>query len=322
MKIIQTRHSVSLAATAAALSLALLAVLGLGGCDLSGLDEVGSPPIVRLEVSNASPMESTTVTFTAHASDPDGDSLSFTWYVDEILQEGHSVSEFDYNTGIRGGESITVRVVVRDLFGNSRGALSTITVRKDESLWPVVSLDSSLVDVFPNQPVDFNATASSPSALEYSWKVDGSTKSGTGTSARYSFSNWGTSKRTVRVAFTATDENGRFGTATREITVKPASTLSVGNSSSATLVKVEYRFYGLEKYTNWIDDSLPLGVGARLNVWGLGAMGYDFQFTLRTDTGEEFAYSTEALTGGTTGIPMYLGQTVYMSVTDTGIGFY
>jgi hypothetical protein len=89
-----------------------------------------------------------------------------------------------------------------------------------------ISTPSSNLTVSSGTTVSFagSATDSSPTAtLSYAWTFgDGS--SATGASASHTFTNTGSSNVTYNVAFTATDDTNASASATRSITVTPAST--------------------------------------------------------------------------------------------------
>lgn len=178
MTINETRRRGSLAATAAALSLGLLAALGLGGCDLLGPS--GSAPEVELTASTTTPDESTRVTFTATAFDPDGDPLSYAWYVDGSHYSWESGSVFEYTPYGDGGNSVTIEVVVSDTHRNSTSASVAIDVANLVDVTLACSASSAnLGDV-----VVFTASVDVPdtSSLTFTWKVGGQVLAGeTGT---------------------------------------------------------------------------------------------------------------------------------------------
>ena len=84
------------------------------------------PPTVTLTYSPANPTPADTVVFTATASDPDGDTLSYSWYLDGAEQTGVTNSEVRWNTPPAGTH--TVRVVVSDGRGGMDDASVTLTV--------------------------------------------------------------------------------------------------------------------------------------------------------------------------------------------------
>lgn len=89
-----------------------------------------------------------------------------------------------------------------------------------------ITTPSADLTVASGTTVAFAGTAtdsSSTATLAYAWNFgDGATASGT--NASHAFTNSGTANRTYTVAFTATDNTGASGSATRAVTVTPAST--------------------------------------------------------------------------------------------------
>lgn len=89
-----------------------------------------------------------------------------------------------------------------------------------------ITTPSADLTVASGTSVAFAGTAtdsSSTAILSYAWNFgDGATATGTNTS--HAFTNSGTANRTYSVTFTATDNTGASGSATRAITVTPAST--------------------------------------------------------------------------------------------------
>jgi hypothetical protein len=83
-------------------------------------------PYVSLSASTTKPAEYETVSFSTYASDPDGDSLSYSWDGASISES--SGSETWYNSG-----TYKVRVTVRDGNGHSDSDSETIYVHDAEN---------------------------------------------------------------------------------------------------------------------------------------------------------------------------------------------
>ena len=91
--------------------------------------ELNQPPDVTLSYSPSSPVAGKPITFTADASDPDGDTLKYTWYLSGA-QQGASSSSVKWSDPSVGTHSI--RVVVSDGKGGEAEDSTNFTVNEAE----------------------------------------------------------------------------------------------------------------------------------------------------------------------------------------------
>ncbi|HXC18202.1 MAG TPA: PKD domain-containing protein [Holophagaceae bacterium] len=156
--------------------------------------------------------------------------LTYSWtFGDGGTATGASASHTYTNSG-SSAVNYTATLKVTDNTGVSNTATRTITVNpavvSGNTVTASITTPSSNVTIASgtNQPFAGSATDSSSSAtLTYGWNFgDGSTA--TGASASHVFTNTGTSAVTRTVTFTATDNTGVSNSATRTVTVNPAST--------------------------------------------------------------------------------------------------
>lgn len=135
----------------------------------------GSAPTVTLtatatEVANGAP-----AVLTATANDPDGDALTYAWFVDSVLQAGETGSTFTLVRTPAAEQSYTVRVEVSDGTFTTNDEL-TITVLAPGSSSPTVSIATAFTEVELTSTLEVTADASDPdNNLDpvYQWDIDG-----------------------------------------------------------------------------------------------------------------------------------------------------
>jgi len=136
-----------------------------------------SPPTVSLGMTPQNPTTSDTVKFSASASDPDDDPLTYTWFIDGV-QQNASAPGVDWPTPPAGNH--TARVVVDDGQGGSDEASISFTVggaNEDPipNSPPTVSLGMAPQNPTTFDTIKFSANASDPDddPLTYKWFIDG-----------------------------------------------------------------------------------------------------------------------------------------------------
>jgi PKD repeat protein len=113
--------------------------------------------------------------FTVTASDPDGDTLTYTWYNNDIPIPGQTGTSYTYGPTYNDSGSYVIKVGVSD------GDLETfvtwnVTVSNTNRGPVILAITPDTEDVFINESdtVDFTVTAEDPDGdiLNYEWKLD------------------------------------------------------------------------------------------------------------------------------------------------------
>ncbi len=196
------------------------------------LNPANRPPVASFTVSEPSPAIGQTITLTDTSTDPDGQTLTRTWDLDDD-------GEFDDGTGATPTTSFstpgtkTIRMRASD---GAAGVIAsrTVTVR---NLTPTGTLSVTPKAVPTGTPVSFSVTAADPDggAVTYAWDLDGDGAYDDSTSATPPAQSYARSgARTVGVRVTDTD--GDAATATLQLT----DTVTVTNRAPSvpTIVSV------------------------------------------------------------------------------------
>jgi PKD repeat protein len=157
------------------------------------------------------------------------ETLTYSWsFGDGATAAGASASHAYTNNG-SAAAAYTVTLTATDSTGASGSATRTVTVNPAPTANTVtvsISTPSSDVTIASGTAQAFAGAATdsaSGQTFTYSWAFgDGST--GTGASTSHTYTNTGASAATYTATLTATDTTGAMGTATRVITVNPATT--------------------------------------------------------------------------------------------------
>jgi len=159
-------------------NIAVIAILiiTLYACDQTVpnlVDENESPSVFLNEVGSSLPY-SEEFTFIATASDPDGDRLSYSWFVDDSLQSGEVTDSFIFSATPSVATTYNIKVTVSD--GTAEASdVTTCTVGSLSNSPPYVSINEHAQSLGFEQELTFTTTAgdSDGDSLAFSWSVDG-----------------------------------------------------------------------------------------------------------------------------------------------------
>jgi PKD repeat protein len=165
-------------------------------------------------VSPSAPVEDQPVLFDASTS---VGAVTFQWNIDGTARSGQQVTHTFSEPG-----SYFVTLTIADQYGRSVSTTRTVTVSQGTA--PTASFVFSPTDPITNQPVNFNASASTAAAgrriVSYRWDFGNGIQQTTTTpltSQSYSL------PRTYTVTLTVVDDTGRESTTSNEVTVVSGS---------------------------------------------------------------------------------------------------
>ncbi len=201
------------------------------------------PPVVSITApaSNVSTTTGNTVTFQATATDPAGSAMTYSWnFGDATTATGLGPLGHVYTiagtytatftaTNTQSLSSSATRVIT---VANPTGNIVTANLTTPSGN---VTINSGAAVAFVGSGTDSSATAT----LNYAWSFgDGVTA--TGTSVSHTYTNAGTAPVSYTATFTVTDNTGVSASATRKITVNPASSGSSFTEGFNTGTKASY----------------------------------------------------------------------------------
>ncbi len=146
--------------------------------ELKAEEKKNSPPKISLSIEPQEPETKDSITVKALASDPDGDPLTFTWFVNGVQKSSHDKSLF--LDGLAAGKYI-VEITVSDGRDSAMDKLTFRVRKKNEP--PSCVLSFSPADPVEGDTVIVSASASDPDgdSLIYSWSINqGASQQGSG----------------------------------------------------------------------------------------------------------------------------------------------
>jgi len=190
-----------------------------------------------------------------------------------------------------------------------------------------ISVPSTNVTLASGTPQSFTGSATDSgtgATLSYSWNF-GDGGSATGSSTSHAFTNTGTSLATYTVTFTATDQTSASGTATRVITVSPASsggttfnevepndTQATANPVPDTVTSIVGYFKSTSDNDDYYNVTLLAGHTLTVDMTGPTASSQNYDLYLYSSGGTLLASSLNA---GTTEHMSYKNPNISASKT-------
>lgn len=242
----------------------VLCSLLLGSCEiLEALFDTNEAPTVTLTADTSSVAVGDIVNVEADASDPDGDSLTYTWYLDDELQTEATEPEVTW-TATAGDHTIKVKVS-----DGEESAEDSLTISVQSA--PTVTLSADDSTAYSDQTVTFTATASDPDddTLTYAWYWNDTLQTGaTGSSVSWYWLRSANSTEKVKVV--VSDGNGGSDEAEVTVTITAGSSLRIDNEDTVSYDE----FYTSTSYTSWGSDLYygTLVPGNRLTIYNLGTV--------------------------------------------------
>ena len=266
-----------------------------------------TPPVVSITApaGNVSITPGSSVTFQATATDPQGSAMTYAWaFGDAATATGLGPVSHSYvNAG-----TYTASFTATDALGLASSAARTITVAPSTGNKVTANLTTPAgnVAVTSGGSVAFAGTgtdSATGTTLSYAWTFgDGATAAGT--SASHVYTNTTGAAVVDTATFTVTDNTGASGTASRQITVNPASVAAL-TESFETGTKAAYATGTVTLGTgSWTFTDALLGTStsdrkngaqsARVEKSGKLTMGFNYASGAKTVTVAHAKYGTDA----------------------------
>ncbi len=135
-------------------------------------------PTISCESTEVGVTEGQSTTLQASASDPNNDSLTYSWTVD-AEDVSNDQPSFEFGTEGRSIGVHAAKVTVTDVDGMTASCGFSITIRRRPNKSPSVSLTLSKNEVYAGAEINAEAQANDPDgdSLSYSWALDGQSRS-------------------------------------------------------------------------------------------------------------------------------------------------
>jgi len=170
---------------------------------------VNKPPTASCSTDVGSVMQGSgqAVPVRASASDPDGDSLTYTWSASGgSVQGSGEMARWSPDDAAPGTYTISARV--DDGHGGNASCSANVRVEPKPNRPPTLTCSVDRSSVLPGEIVNVSADGSSPEGfpLDYEWRANGGRVSGTG--SRVQFDTTGLAPGSYSVTARATDGHG------------------------------------------------------------------------------------------------------------------
>ena len=193
---------------------------------LAGTGSAPQAPVVAITApaGNVSTTPNNTVTFQATATDPQGGAMTYAWaFGDATTATGLGPVGHAYVNA--GTYTATFTATDAQNLSSSATRVITVTPAAGNTVTALLTTPAGNVTIAAGGSVAFAGSgtdSSTQATLSYGWNFgDGATA--TGPSANHVYANPGTAAVVYTATFTVTDNTGASATATRKITVNPAT---------------------------------------------------------------------------------------------------
>ena len=244
--------------------------------------KINEVPVVDCSAAQTTVTEGDTVRITAKASDPDDETLTYTWKTSGGSISGDDAEVTLDTSGLAAGN---YEVVVHVSDGDNVASCSTdITVEK-RKMPPTIECNPSTVAVTELKSVVLTAKASDPNgdALTYSWAVDGSSVSNNSPEFEFGTAGRNIGNHTVKVTVTDVDDMSascEFAvTINRRPNTPPTVDLTLDKNEAFAGQMVAATAKAMDKeddpltYAWAVDGTQESGTGTSLNVNTTGFTG-------------------------------------------------
>ena len=271
---------------------------------------------ITAPASGTSAASGTAVPFAGSATDSSSTAtLTYAWnFGDGATASGATASHAFTNTG-SSAMNYTVTFTATDSTGAAGSASRVITVNpattNPNTVTASIATPSGNITIPSGTTQAFSGSAAdsaSGATFNYAWIFgDGST--GTGASTSHTYLNTGSSNLIDTVTFTATDQTGASGSATRTITISPApaggttfnevepdDTMGTADVVGSSITSIVGYFPSSSDNDDYYQVTLLAGHTITVDMTGPTASGQDYDLYLYSSGGTQLASSTGSST--------------------------
>lgn len=207
------------------------------------------PPTVSCNPSNVSVTEGQSTTLSASASDPNNDSLTYSWSVDGQSVTNDSAS-FEFGTQGRSVGSHAAAVTVMDVDGLSANCAFSVSVDRRPNRNPTVTVTLEKNEVYAGDTLPASAQGSDPDndPLTYSWTLDGQNYSGTSNSIQINTSGLAGGRHSVSA--TVRDDRGATDNDTKQFSVREKIVIQMNTARPNNVAKARLDEIALKMQQN------------------------------------------------------------------------